>query len=107
MYHVVGLEGAGNGEPFLSGQLRISEDFLYRLSFEGEYKPDYNMGFPAKRISTALNWEDVVLSYYVREELEEINNWITGHRVILSDWGLSRFFEGRLPHFVLWPAGNG
>ena len=26
MYHVVGLEGAGNGEPFLSGQLRISED---------------------------------------------------------------------------------
>lgn len=34
MYHVVGLEGAGNGEPFLSGQLRISEDFLYRLSFE-------------------------------------------------------------------------
>ena len=27
MYHVVGLEGAGNGEPFLSGQLRISEDF--------------------------------------------------------------------------------
>ena len=73
MYHVVGLEGAGNGEPFLSGQLRISEDFLYRLSFEGEYKPDYNMGFPAKRISTALDWEDVVLSYYVREELEEIN----------------------------------
>lgn len=60
MYHVVGLEGAGNGEPFLSGQLRISEDFLYRLSFEGEYKPDYNMGFPAKRISTALNWEDAV-----------------------------------------------
>ena len=93
MYHVVGLEGAGNGEPFLSGQLRISEDFLYRLSFEGEYKPDYNMGFPAKRISTALNWEDAVLPYYVREELEEINNWITGHRVILSDWGLSRFLK--------------
>ena len=54
MYHVVGLEGAGNGEPFLSGQLRISEDFLYRLSFEGEYKPDYNMGFLAKRISCLL-----------------------------------------------------
>lgn len=35
------------------------------------------MGFPAKRISTALNWEDAVLPYYVREELEEINNWIT------------------------------
>ena len=107
MYHVVGLEGAGNGEPFLSGQLRISEDFLYRLSFEGEYKPDYNMGFLAKRISTALNWEDVVLSYYVREELEEINNWITGHRVILSDWGLSRFLKAGYRTLFYGPPGLG
>jgi len=107
MYHVVGLEGAGNGEPFLSGQLRISEDFLYRLSFEGEYKPDYNMGFPAKRISTALNWEDAVLPYYVREELEEINNWITGHRVILSDWGLSRFLKAGYRTLFYGPPGTG
>ena len=107
MYHVVGLEGAGNGEPFLSGQLRISEDFLYRLSFEGEYKPDYNMGFPAKRISTALNWEDAVLPYYVREELEEINNWITGHRVILSDWGLSRFLKAGYRTLFYGPPGLG
>ena len=107
MYHVVGLEGAGNGEPFLSGQLRISEDFLYRLSFEGEYKPDYNMDFLAKRISTALNWEDVVLSYYVREELEEINNWITGHRVILSDWGLSRFLKAGYRTLFYGPPGTG
>lgn len=107
MYHVVGLEGAGNGEPFLSGQLRISEDFLYRLSFEGEYKPDYNMGFLAKRISTALNWEDAVLPYYVREELEEINNWITGHRVILSDWGLSRFLKAGYRTLFYGPPGTG
>lgn len=107
MYHVVGLEGAGNGEPFLSGQLRISEDFLYRLSFEGEYKPNYNMGFPAKRIGTALNWEDAVLPYYVREELEEINNWITGHRVILSDWGLSRFLKAGYRTLFYGPPGTG
>ena len=65
------------------------------------------MGFPAKRISTALNWEDAVLPYYVREELEEINNWITGHRVILSDWGLSRFLKAGYRTLFYGPPGTG
>ena len=104
-----GWKGLSHGGFLPTGETAVFllEDFLYRLSFEGEYKPDYNMGFPAKRISTALNWEDAVLPYYVREELEEINNWITGHRVILSDWGLSRFLKAGYRTLFYGPPGTG
>ena len=67
--NILQLEGAGEGEPFLSGQLRVSEEFQSRVLLDVEYKPDYNIGFPAKRITTALNWEDMVLDYRVATEI--------------------------------------
>ena len=33
------LEGANEGEPFLSGQLRVSEEFLSHVLLDREYKP--------------------------------------------------------------------
>lgn len=56
--NILRLEGQGEGEPFLSGQLRVSEEVLSRVFNEREYKPDYSVGFPAKRITTALEWKD-------------------------------------------------
>lgn len=101
------LEGTGEGEPFLSGQLRVSDDLLYSLSSEGSYKPDYSMGFPAKRITSPLDWEDVVLPYDVMEEVEEINTWIAGHPTIMSDWGLSRFLKAGYRTLFYGPPGTG
>lgn len=105
--NILHLEEAGSGEPLLSGQLRISEDLLYRLSFDGDYKPDYNMGFPAKRITTSLEWEDAVLPYHVKEELDEINHWINGHQVILSEWNLDRFLKAGYRTLFYGPPGTG
>ena len=81
--NVLRLEGAGEGEPFLSGQLRVTEEFLSRVLLDTEYKPDYNIGFPAKRITTELDWEDMILDYQVEAELEEINTWISSGKTIM------------------------
>lgn len=89
--NILRLEGAGESEPFLSGQLRVSEEFLSRVLLDKEYKPDYNIGFPAKRITTQLEWEDMVLDYQVATELEEINVWISSGKTVMEDWGLSVF----------------
>lgn len=91
--NILRLEGAGEGEPFLSGQLRVSEEFLSRVLLDKEYKPDYNIGFPAKRITTQLEWEDMVLDYQVATELEEINVWISSGKTVMEDWGLSRILK--------------
>lgn len=105
--NILRLEGAGEGEPFLSGQLRVSEEFLSRVLLDKEYKPDYNIGFPAKRITTALNWEDMVLDYQVAAELEEINTWIASSRTIMDDWGLSRFLKAGYRSLFYGPPGTG
>ncbi|WP_455591826.1 ATP-binding protein [Bacteroides sp.] len=101
------LEGRGEGEPFLSGRLCASEELLSRVLHGREYKPDYSMGFPAKRVTTPLEWDDMVLDYQVVQPLEEINAWITGHRVIMEEWGLSRILKAGYRSLFYGPPGTG
>ncbi len=105
--NILRLEGAGEGEPFLSGQLRVSEEFLSQVLLDKEYKPDYNIGFPAKLITTGLDWEDIVLDYQVTAELEEINTWISSGKTIMEDWGLSRFLKAGYRSLFYGPPGTG
>lgn len=105
--NILRLEGAGEGEPLLSSQLRVSEEFLSRVQLDVEYKPDYTTGFPAKRITTELDWEDMVLDYQVMTELEEINTWISSGKIIMEDWGLSRILKAGYRSLFYGPPGTG
>jgi len=105
--NILRLEGYGEGEPYLSGQLRASEELLSKVLHGREYKPDYHTGFPAKRITTPLEWEDMILDYQVSRQLEEINIWITGHRTIMEDWGLKRILKAGYRSLFYGPPGTG
>lgn len=105
--NILRLEGANEGEPFLSGQLRVSEEFLSHVLLNREYKPDYSIGFPAKLITTPLEWEDMVLDYQTHEALEEINTWIEHQHTIMEDWGLKRILKPGYRALFYGPPGTG
>lgn len=105
--NILRLEGAGEGEPFLSGQFRPSEEFLSHVLLDREYKPDYNIGFPAKRITTELEWKDMILDYNTLEALEEINTWIEHQHTIMEEWGLKRFLKPGYRALFYGPPGTG
>lgn len=105
--NILHLEVGGEGEPFLSGQLRASDELLSKVLHGKEYKPDYSTGFPAKRITTPLNWNDMVLDYRVAEQLEEINTWITGSETIMEEWGLKRILKPGYRTLFYGPPGTG
>lgn len=105
--NILRLEGANEGEPFLSGQLRVSEEFLSHVLLDREYKPDYSIGFPAKLITTPLEWEDMILDYHTHEALEEINTWIEHQHTIMEDWGLKRILKPGYRALFYGPPGTG
>lgn len=105
--NILRLEGAGEGEPFLSGQLRPSEEFLSHVLLDKEYKPDYTIGFPAKLITTPLKWEDMILDYDTQEAIEEINTWIKHQHTILENWGLNRILKPGYRALFYGPPGTG
>lgn len=105
--NVLRLEEQGAGEPLLSGKLCVSDEFLSKVLNDGTYRPDYSGDFPAKRMETQLEWNDLVASHHLREELESISLWIDRENEIRSRWNLNKFVKPGYRCLFYGPPGTG
>jgi adenylate kinase family enzyme len=105
--NILRLEGQGAGEPYLSGKLCVSEEFLGKVLHRGKYNPDYSSDFPAKRVETKLNWEDLVLPYQLQEDLENISHWLEHEKTIRSKWNLDKYIKPGYRCLFYGPPGTG
>jgi hypothetical protein len=95
------------GEPHLSGAISITQEYLSLFTTGEAYRPSYSSNFPAKRITTELTWDDLVLDPFIFHEIGEIKAWIKSKEVIRKDWGLgSRIAPGYRVMFY-GPPGTG
>lgn len=105
--NILRLEGQGEGEPFLSGKLCVSDEFLAKVLNNGDYRPDYSSDFPAKRMETQLEWKDLVVSYHLREELESISLWLQNEKEIRARWNLNKYIKPGYRCLFYGPPGTG
>ncbi len=99
-------ETSGN-EPQLSGALTVSAETLQRLQTGVWHKPDYNIQFPAKRITTDLDWPDLVLTPDVMDEIMVIQTWMQQGDDLMRDWGLARAVKPGYRSLFYGPPGTG
>lgn len=104
---ILQIEHPGNGEPRFSSALRVGTDTLNRLTHGRVHKPDYSIDFPARRISTPLDWEDLVLADEVMDEIETLNAWFRHSGRILHEWGFSRSIKPGYRCLFYGPPGTG
>ncbi len=70
------LEGVPAGEPEMSGKLTVANEYV-DLFLTGEIStPSFGPDFPAQKIETERDWEDLVLSDDVKEQIEELKIWM-------------------------------
>jgi AAA+ superfamily predicted ATPase len=104
---IIEIEHQVSGEPLFSGVLKLSNEYLNRLTTGRHLKPDYSINFPAKRITTPLTWDDLVLAHDVLEEVENINTWLRHSKTIMEDWGLERSVKPGYRCLFYGPPGTG
>lgn len=105
--NVLRLEGQGAGEPFLSGRLCVSDEFLAKVLNDGTYRPDYSSDFPANRMETQLVWSDLVAPYHLQEDLESISLWIENEKEFRSRWSLNKYIRPGYRCLFYGPPGTG
>ncbi|HEY1010169.1 MAG TPA: ATP-binding protein, partial [Daejeonella sp.] len=93
-------------EPFLSGVLSLSGEYLSYFTSGVSAKPDYGINFPAKRISTSLDWADLVLDENIMEEVDEIRDWIEHGDTLINDWGMSKKIKPGFRTLFYGPPGT-
>lgn len=94
-------------EPFLSGMLALSSEYLSYFTSGTSHKPDYGINFPAKRIFTNLDWDDLVLDDHILDEIAEIRDWIEYGDILINDWGMSRKIKPGFRTLFYGPPGTG
>jgi len=106
-HNILKLEPATEGEPFLSGSLKISRDVLDYFTTGTVHKPDFSINFPAKLISTQLNWNDLVLEERTLSQIEEIKTWMKHGRTLMKDWGMEKKLRPGYRCLFYGPPGTG
>ena len=104
---IVHLDHESAGEPQFSGALLLGDEYVQRLTTGALHKPDFTGSFPAKRITTPLEWGDLVLADEVMQQVESINTWIGHSDTLMNTWGLARSIKPGYRALFYGPPGTG
>lgn len=104
---IIKVVHASSGEPFLSAALMITTDYLGRMTTGQNQRPDFDVHFPAKQITTTLTRDDLVLSAEVLDEIDNIIAWLRHSAKIMQQWGLVKNIKPGYRTLFYGPPGTG
>lgn len=95
------------GEPWLAAALQMGGGLLERLATGELRSPDQGSGFPARRITTRLGWDDLVLDADVMDEVQAIVAWYRHGSRLLGEWQLDKALKPGYRSLFFGPPGTG
>lgn len=104
---ILWLEQVKEGEPLMSGRLILSPELVMMLVSGQETKPKFGPEFPAKLVTTPMNWEDLVLHPYTADQIEDISRWLQYNDSLMHDPNLARKLKPGYRALFYGPAGTG
>lgn len=104
---VLRLEPPAPSEPPFAGALTVAADWLHRFTTGAERAPVFGSEFPARRIDTRLDWDDLVLPAATLDQLEEIRHWLEHGPTLLGEWGMHQKLRPGFTALFHGPAGTG
>ncbi|MEP7317148.1 MAG: ATP-binding protein [Panacibacter sp.] len=89
-HNIVRLGASPANEPIFSAQLIINEEYVDFFTGGKLRKPIFSMDFPAKRITTDLEWNDLVLDAHTMRQLNEIKIWLEYGPELMNGWEMKK-----------------
>ncbi len=105
--HILSLEIVKEGEPLMSGRLIISEEWLEKILLGRNESPRFSPDFPAKKITTAMNWGDLVINNYTLSQINDILIWLQHNSSLMQDEVLGKKIKPGYRVLFYGPSGTG
>jgi len=71
-------------------KLTLSKSSLNFILYGEELSHEYSQNFPASELKTGYEWEDLVLTDYTQEHLNELDIWLVHSHTLLEEWGMAK-----------------
>jgi ATPase family protein associated with various cellular activities (AAA) len=104
---IVYLEEPVEGDPPMSGRLVLDTDYAERFISGKVRAPRLSMRFPAQRLETALEWQDIVLPPHTLAEIHELENWIRNGDTLMNQWNMRHKLRPGCRALFFGPPGTG
>ncbi|MCW5519051.1 ATP-binding protein [Aureitalea sp. L0-47] len=107
LYRIGALDYDAKQEFGLRQPLRVSYEYLGLLTEGKKRQAEISAKFPARQISTELEWEDLVVDKSVLSKLDEIRDYLVHGEQIMDEWQLNRYLKKGLRALFYGPSGTG
>ncbi len=104
---LVRLDPGAPGAPVLAGRLAMDRDWVARLTTGASETPAFGADFPARRLISALTWDDLVLPPATLASLARIADWVRLAPVLARDWGMAARLRPGFRALFHGPPGTG
>lgn len=105
--HILTIEPPAPGEPFTSSKIGISARVFDLITTRETYHPGFSMFFPARRINTDMEWDDMVLDPAIIKRIDYIRAWHLTREKINNQEDLKRKITKGFKILFHGPAGTG
>lgn len=105
--NVLSLENPGDGEPRMSGRLVMDEEYVDFFTSGKISRPKLSSDFPAERITTELEWKDLVLQEKTLDEIREIETWLKYNDTLMTEWQMKGKIKPGFRVLFFGPPGTG
>lgn len=105
--HILELEALREGEPVMSGRLIVSQLALNKILTGKDADIKFSADFPAKKISTAMTWDDLVLTSNVQQQINDIVLWVKHNETLFKDEVLGTKLKPGYRALFYGPSGTG
>jgi len=73
---IITLNDKTDKNSFLDQTISIGDEFMLHITSGKPFQPLYSSSFPANRLETPLDWEDLVLEEFALDEINMIDAWL-------------------------------
>ncbi|NET38503.1 MAG: ATP-binding protein, partial [Cyanothece sp. SIO1E1] len=96
-----------DGEPLMSGRLVLAPDYVNLFMHGYMVPPHFSIQFPAQRITTDMEWNDLVLNAQTLQQIHDLETWIIHSPTLIHTWGMKRQLKLGYRALFHGPPGTG
>ena len=101
------VQQSGSTEPFSSSAIVATSEIVSYLTTGEMGEPEFGPSFPAQKIETNREWDDLVLQKDTLADLHEIIDWIQHEKTVMQTWGLKHKVSPGFRALFYGPPGTG
>lgn len=107
IHNILWLASSPANEPIFCGQLIINDEYVDLFTGGQLSRPAFSMDFPAKRITSTLEWSDLVVDSHTMLQLNDIKIWLEHGSRLMNEWGMKKQLKPGYKALFHGPPGTG